>query len=118
MRVGPAYVESVNGNARASSRPLGKYQRGIAIGLLVVGTAAVAQQATDIEGSWLDALGQDILSVDSMASAASFAGVPDQTVVSLGGELPTHDPTVGKVAGEGDVAGGAATYTIPIVVLT
>lgn len=46
----------------------------------------------------------------------AFDAVPDATPLSLSGELPTHVPTVGRVAGEAGVAGGAATYTIPIVV--
>jgi RHS repeat-associated protein len=46
----------------------------------------------------------------------SFDLIRDGLITSLFGELPAHDPTVGRVAGEASVSGGAATYTIPIVV--
>ena len=49
------------------------------------------------------------------ALTQSTVVAPDQTVVSLSGELPTHDPTVGRVGGSAGTSGGAATYTIPIV---
>ncbi len=39
----------------------------------------------------------------------------DQPVQSLAGELPAHDPTVGRLAGTAGTSGGAATYSIPIV---
>lgn len=45
-----------------------------------------------------------------------FDLIGDQTPVSLLGELPAHDPTVGRTMGSGGVSGGAATYDIPIVV--
>jgi len=45
-----------------------------------------------------------------------FDLIGDQTPVSLLGELPVHDPTLGRTAGSGGVSGGAATYDIPIVV--
>ncbi len=48
--------------------------------------------------------------------ATAFDLLGDQSPVSLLGELPSHDPGVGKVAGNGGVSGGAATYNIPIVV--
>ncbi|MFC5569356.1 SpvB/TcaC N-terminal domain-containing protein [Lysobacter yangpyeongensis] len=86
------------------------------LGLLIVGAAAIAQQAMDADGSWLDEVEQGILQTDAGVSAASFSGVPDQAPVSLAGTLPTHDASVGRIAGDGGVSGGAATYTIPIVI--
>ncbi len=54
--------------------------------------------------------------VQAMVAAVTQASVvaPDQAVVSLSGELPAHDPTVGRVDGNAGTSGGAATYTIPI----
>ncbi len=40
--------------------------------------------------------------------------VPDALITNL--PIPAHDPTVGALAGEANVAGGNATYNIPIVV--
>lgn len=48
--------------------------------------------------------------------SSPFELVLDATPVSLSGELPTHDPKVGRVAGQAGVRGGAASYSIPIVV--
>lgn len=45
-----------------------------------------------------------------------FDLIGDQTPVDLSGNLPTHDPTVGRLAGEAGVSGGAATYEIPIAI--
>lgn len=45
-----------------------------------------------------------------------FDLIGDQTPVSLTGSLPTHDPTVGRLAGSAGVSGGAASYEIPIAV--
>ena len=43
--------------------------------------------------------------------------LPDAVPISNDEDLPAlHDPTVGAVAGNADVSGGAATYTIPIQV--
>jgi RHS repeat-associated protein len=55
------------------------------------------------------------------SSYAQTAPIPfdligDQTPVSLLGQLPAHDPTVGRLAGSASVSGGAASYEIPIVV--
>jgi RHS repeat-associated protein len=45
-----------------------------------------------------------------------FDLIGDQAPVSLLGQLPAHDPTVGRVAGSASVSGGAASYEIPIAV--
>ncbi|HEV8695378.1 MAG TPA: SpvB/TcaC N-terminal domain-containing protein, partial [Lysobacter sp.] len=92
-----------------------RHRLGITLGLLIAAAAAIAQQATDVEGNWLDTVAQDF-SESSSLSATSFSGVPDQSIVSLTGDLPAHDATVGTLAGEGGVSGGAAAYNIPIVV--
>ncbi len=42
--------------------------------------------------------------------------VPDAPVVSNAADLPVHDASVGAIAGEAGVDGGAASYRIPIVV--
>ena len=47
-------------------------------------------------------------------NAATATVAPDQPIQSLAGELPTHDPTVGRLAGSAGTAGGEATYSIPI----
>jgi len=47
---------------------------------------------------------------------APFDLIGDQAPVSLASDLPPHDPTVGRVAGDGGTTGGAASYEIPIVV--
>lgn len=52
----------------------------------------------------------------AQTSPTPFDLIGDQTPVSLSGDLPAHDPTVGRLAGEAGVSGGAATYEIPIVV--
>lgn len=52
----------------------------------------------------------------STPASVPFDLINDQSQVSLLGQLPAHDPTVGTVAGSGGVTGGAATYEIPIVV--
>lgn len=53
--------------------------------------------------------------VQAQATTPAFDLIGDQTPVAVGG-LPTHDPTVGRLAGEAGVSGGSATYEIPIVV--
>jgi len=50
------------------------------------------------------------------ARSESFDLVQDAPVTSLAGELPAHDATVGRVPGEAATSGGAATYSIPIIV--
>jgi RHS repeat-associated protein len=52
----------------------------------------------------------------AQSSPVPFDLIGDQPQVSLLGQLPAHDPTVGTVAGSGGVSGGAATYEIPIIV--
>lgn len=52
----------------------------------------------------------------AQSSPVPFDLIGDQPQVSLLGNLPAHDPTVGTVAGSGGVTGGAATYEIPIIV--
>jgi RHS repeat-associated protein len=52
----------------------------------------------------------------AQSSPSPFDLIGDQAVVSLGGFLPAHDATVGRLAGEAGVSGGAASYGIPIVV--
>lgn len=52
----------------------------------------------------------------AQSSPVPFDLIGDQSPVSLLGNLPAHDPTVGTVAGSGGVTGGAATYEIPIIV--
>ena len=48
------------------------------------------------------------------ASTMTLVTVPDQTVVSLAGDLPAHDATVGTLNGSASVSGGAASYEIPV----
>ncbi|MBS0577488.1 MAG: VCBS repeat-containing protein [Proteobacteria bacterium] len=50
----------------------------------------------------------------SLGIQRTAAVASDQPVQSLSGELPAHDPTVGRLAGTGGTSGGSATYTIPI----
>ncbi|MFZ2752994.1 MAG: SpvB/TcaC N-terminal domain-containing protein, partial [Lysobacteraceae bacterium] len=52
----------------------------------------------------------------AQAAPIPFDLIGDQTPVSLQGQLPAHDPTVGRLAGSASVSGGAASYEIPIVV--
>lgn len=52
----------------------------------------------------------------AQAAPVPFDLIGDQTPVSLASQLPTHDPTVGAVAGAGGVSGGAATWEIPVAV--
>ncbi|MBN8213217.1 MAG: VCBS repeat-containing protein [Xanthomonadales bacterium] len=52
----------------------------------------------------------------AQAAPIPFDLVGDQTPVSLLGQLPAHDPTVGRLAGSASVSGGAASYEIPIAV--
>lgn len=50
----------------------------------------------------------------SFSALSAPVTVPDQTIVSLAGDLPTHDATVGTLDGSASVSGGAASYNIPI----
>lgn len=52
----------------------------------------------------------------AQSSPIPFDLIGDQSVVSLAGELPTHDPTVGRLAGSAGVSGGSASYEIPIAI--
>ena len=52
----------------------------------------------------------------AQAAPIPFDLIGDQTPVSLLGQLPAHDPTVGRLAGSAGVSGGAASYEIPIAV--
>ncbi len=52
----------------------------------------------------------------AQSSPIPFDLIGDQAVVSLAGELPAHDPTVGRLAGSAGVSGGSASYEIPIAV--
>lgn len=52
----------------------------------------------------------------AQAAPIPFDLIGDQTPVSLLGQLPAHDPTVGRLAGSASVSGGAASYEIPIAV--
>ena len=52
----------------------------------------------------------------AQAAPIPFDLIGDQAPVSLLGQLPAHDPTVGRLAGSAGVSGGAASYEIPIVV--
>lgn len=62
------------------------------------------------------AAGDTPLSESAEVRVIGHVEVPDQPLVSLDGDLPTHDPTVGTLAGDAGVSGGAATYTIPVTV--
>jgi hypothetical protein len=83
--------------------------------MLIAAVAVLAHRAV-VPGA------PDLLTlVTRSASVATLAAgdpsvVPDQAIVSLASELPAHDPTVGRVEGSGATSGGAASYTIPIVV--
>jgi RHS repeat-associated protein len=74
------------------------------------GDYAITARATDNSG---------LVSTSAAATvrvrADAFDLLQDQTPQSLLGQLPAHDPGIGKVAGSGGVSGGAATYEIPIV---
>lgn len=52
----------------------------------------------------------------AQSSPIPFDLIGDQAAVSLAGELPAHDPTVGRLAGSAGVSGGSASYEIPIAV--
>lgn len=52
----------------------------------------------------------------AQSSPIGFDLIGDQASVSLAGELPAHDPTVGRLAGSAGVSGGSASYEIPIAV--
>lgn len=52
----------------------------------------------------------------AQSSPIPFDLIGDQAVVSLAGELPAHDPTVGRLAGSAGVSGGSASYEISIAV--
>jgi RHS repeat-associated protein len=83
-------------------------------GLLVNQSAIWPTDATSQTTTTAPAkLGGKAMQTQSMAPLAPIT-VPDQTVVSLAGELPAHDATVGSLAGNAGVSGGAASYEIPI----
>lgn len=50
------------------------------------------------------------------ARVNAFDLIGDAQATSLSAELPVHDATVGKVAGQPGVVGGAATYSVPIAI--
>jgi len=58
------------------------------------------------------------------SAALAITGVPSSVVTSINSppptgsvdDLPTHDPTVGTMAGQASTDGGAAQYHVPIVV--
>ncbi len=52
----------------------------------------------------------------AQAATIPFDLIGDQTPVSLLGQLPAHDATVGRLAGSASVSGDAASYEIPIAV--
>lgn len=52
----------------------------------------------------------------AQSSPIPFDLIGDQAAVSLAGELPAHDPTVGRLAGSAAVSGGSASYEIPIAI--
>ncbi len=52
----------------------------------------------------------------AQSTTIPFDLIGDQTPVSLLGQLPAHDATVGRLAGSASVSGGAASYEIPIAV--
>ncbi|MES2669615.1 MAG: SpvB/TcaC N-terminal domain-containing protein [Pseudomonadota bacterium] len=52
----------------------------------------------------------------AQSSPIPFDLIGDQAAVSLAGELPAHDPTVGRLAGSAGVSGGSASYEISIAV--
>lgn len=93
-----------------------QYRFGLAVGLMVAGAAVLAAQAM---GDYAPFMADDAVSAQTSSlamTAGSVAGAPDQIPVSLSSQLPTHDATIGRLAGEGSTIGGAAGYRIPIVV--
>lgn len=50
------------------------------------------------------------------ARSSAYELVQDATPTSLSGELPAHNASVGRLAGQAGVSGGAASYSIPIAV--
>ncbi len=52
----------------------------------------------------------------AQSSPIPFDLIGDQAAVSLAGELPAHDPAVGRLAGSAGVSGGSASYEIPIAI--
>ncbi|HTD28289.1 MAG TPA: SpvB/TcaC N-terminal domain-containing protein, partial [Xanthomonadaceae bacterium] len=89
-----------------------------AVALCVLLAAVIYAAAHGGVGAAVTALSNDramLLRTLGVQSVAAGIVAPDQPVQSLSGELPTHDPTVGKLAGSAGTSGGAATYHIPIV---
>ena len=74
---------------------------------------AATQDGFDGDGQSTSADGSSDASA-SMSMQTMAAVAADQPIESLAGELPAHDPTVGKLAGSGGTSGGAASYEIPV----
>ena len=91
-----------------------RHRLGACIGILIAAAAAIAQQAYQGQTEWFDSVQQSMS--EAMTQLAGLPSLPDQTRVDLMVGQPAHDASVGKVAGEAGVSGGAATYSIPIVV--
>lgn len=88
----------------------------LSVAALIIAAVAVAQQAYQGQTEWFDFGTSASSSTATQNLNGSIAGIPDQTPVDLTVGLPAHDATVGKLAGEAGVVGGAATYSVPIVI--
>jgi RHS repeat-associated protein len=88
---------------------------GVALLCILVSAVLYAASQGDFN-SMANAVANDFSAMSASLSMSTMTATvaPDQTVVSLTGELPAHDPTVGKLAGSAGTSGGAATYSIPI----
>ncbi len=97
-------IEPQDGEGMIEGRPSGgtPWRTGFAMLLLTV----------------LVGLGHPVTFSDANAQGApsAFDLIGDQAPVDVSGDLPAHDPTVGRLAGEAGVSGGAASYEIPIAV--
>ena len=87
----------------------------LGIALACVLLTAVIYAATQGDAGWnLLSTGGAGSGTTAVQSATTAAIAADQPIESLAGELPPHDPTVGKLAGSAGTSGGAASYSIPI----
>ncbi|MBS0598876.1 MAG: VCBS repeat-containing protein [Proteobacteria bacterium] len=83
---------------------------------LLAAAVLYAADPTDVDQAAAALVDNGSAAMSAMGFNAMTAAVPpDQTVQSLASELPTHDPSVGRLAGTAGTSGGSATYNVPIV---
>jgi YD repeat-containing protein len=81
------------------------------------GQFAVQWQLHRKRGVVWDAFGQlSVAREIEVRRAEPLSAVVDQAPASVPNPIAAHDPTIGSVAGQASVSGGAAAYEIPIVV--